>query len=109
MTPAGGSVDDLSLGETVLCGGVSGLAHSLLLYPVDLLKTRIQTEPSHYRRLSFAQVVRMHYHECGLRGFYRGFGLVAVFSFPSSALAFTTYQSVAHALTPRPRRHHGDL
>lgn len=98
VTPPEGSVDDLGLRERVLCGGLSGLLYSVVLYPVDLLKTRIQTEPTRYRHFGFAQAMAAQYRACGLRSFYRGFGLVAVCSFPSSALAFVSYDYFWHAL-----------
>lgn len=98
-TPHGTSVSDLSLRDTILCGGASGLVYAVFMYPVDLIKTRMQTEPKRYRQTGFVQAMQAQYRSTGLRSFYRGFGLVAVFSFPNSALIFVTYEYVTRWLT----------
>jgi hypothetical protein len=98
MTPPGRTVADLSLWDAILCGGLSGLVYSVFLHPVDLMKTRIQTEPKRYREKGFVQAVRTQYAAGGLRSFYRGFGLVALCSFPNSALLFVAYEYAMHGL-----------
>ncbi|KPA74546.1 putative mitochondrial Mitochondrial ornithine carrier protein-like protein [Leptomonas pyrrhocoris] len=98
MTPRGCSAADLPLWDTILCGGLSGLVYAVFVYPVDVMKTRIQTEPKRYRMKGFAQAVRTQYRTGGACSFYRGFGLVALFSFPSSALLFVTYEYAMHGL-----------
>lgn len=97
-TPPGGSAVDLPLWHTILCGGISGLVYAVSMYPVDLMKTRIQTEPRRYRETGFMQAMRWQYRKGGLRSFYRGFGLVALCSFPNSALVFLTYEYAMHGL-----------
>lgn len=99
MAPPGTAVADLPLQDTVLCGGASGLVYAVFMYPVDLIKTRIQTEPKRYRQINFVRAMHTQYRSSGLRSFYRGFGLVAVCSFPNSALVFVTYEYATRWLT----------
>ncbi|KAI6191519.1 putative carrier protein PET8 [Aphelenchoides bicaudatus] len=62
-------------------GASAGLAVDLSLYPIDTLKTRLQSHQGFYAAGGFKNV-------------YRGMGSVALGSAPGSALFFLTYSSM---------------
>ena len=65
-----------------LCAGAAaGLSVDLLLFPIDTIKTRIQTEAGFWRSGGFRKV-------------YSGLGSTAVGSMPGAALFFCTYEAV---------------
>lgn len=66
---------------SLLSGALSGLSVDLLFYPVDTLKTRLQSSKG------FLQ-------SGGFSGIYRGIGSVAVGSAPGAACFFVVYESI---------------
>ncbi|VDK68977.1 unnamed protein product [Litomosoides sigmodontis] len=68
-------------GRPLLCGAVAGLVVDLTLYPLDTIKTRLQSSEGFVGA-------------GGLRNIYRGMGSVVVGSAPSAALFFSTYNSL---------------
>ncbi|KAI1724219.1 mitochondrial carrier protein [Ditylenchus destructor] len=71
------------VGRWLLCGAVAGLAVDLSLYPLDTIKTRLQS------RQGFI-------HAGGFKNIYRGMSSVALGSAPGSALFFLTYSSTKY-------------
>uniref|UniRef100_A0A1I8AKW4 S-adenosylmethionine mitochondrial carrier protein n=1 Tax=Steinernema glaseri TaxID=37863 RepID=A0A1I8AKW4_9BILA len=65
----------------LVCGATAGLAVDLSLYPLDTLKTRLQSEVG-FRAAG------------GCRNLYRGMSSVAIGSAPGAALFFTSYSSI---------------
>jgi hypothetical protein len=66
---------------SLLSGALSGLSVDLLFYPIDTLKTRLQSSKG------FLQ-------SGGFSGIYRGIGSVAVGSAPGAACFFVVYESI---------------
>ncbi|XP_050083664.1 S-adenosylmethionine mitochondrial carrier protein homolog [Anopheles aquasalis] len=62
-------------------GGVAGLVVDVALFPIDTIKTRLQSE-------------RGFLASGGFRGVYRGLATTAAGSAPTSALFFCTYESL---------------
>uniref|UniRef100_A0A915ASZ4 S-adenosylmethionine mitochondrial carrier protein n=1 Tax=Parascaris univalens TaxID=6257 RepID=A0A915ASZ4_PARUN len=67
----------------LFCGASAGLAVDLSLYPLDTIKTRLQSKQG------FAAAG-------GLKNIYRGMSSVAVGSAPGAALFFSTYTATKH-------------
>ncbi|VDK65639.1 unnamed protein product [Anisakis simplex] len=67
----------------LLCGACAGLAVDLSLYPIDTVKTRLQS----------AQGFKA---AGGFKNIYRGMSSVAIGSAPGSALFFSTYTATKH-------------
>ena len=61
-------------------GAAAGLSVDLLFYPIDTIKTRLQSAQGFWR-------------SGGLRGVYRGMGSVAVGSAPGASIFFVTYET----------------
>lgn len=72
---------------SLLSGGVAGLVVDVVLFPIDTIKTRLQSENRFWRA-------------GGFRGIYNGLGPAAVGSVPSAALFFCTYESMKKFLMP---------
>jgi len=65
----------------LISGASAGLAVDLTLFPLDTIKTRLQSRQGFYAAGGFRQI-------------YRGMGSVALGSAPGSALFFVTYSSM---------------
>lgn len=72
---------------SLLSGGVAGLVVDVVLFPIDTIKTRVQSEKRFWRA-------------GGFRGIYNGLGPAAVGSVPSAALFFCTYEGMKKLLLP---------
>ena len=65
--------------KDLLAGAFAGFAVDTMLYPIDTLKTRMQSSQGFYK-------------SGGFRGIYKGFGSAAAGSMPGAALFFTGYE-----------------
>jgi solute carrier family 25 (mitochondrial S-adenosylmethionine transporter), member 26 len=64
---------------SLLCGGFAGLAVDIALFPLDTLKTRLQSAQGFF-------------WSGGFRGVYKGLSATAIGSAPGAALFFSTYE-----------------
>ncbi|RUS27124.1 mitochondrial carrier domain-containing protein [Jimgerdemannia flammicorona] len=88
---------DLSTPQLMLGGALGGMAYNFLLFPVDVIKSHMQTDEELGARRSaakrgFAQVAKEIYQGAGINGFYRGCGITVARSAPTSAIIFMTYE-----------------
>ncbi|KAM3443264.1 hypothetical protein MY4824_000567 [Beauveria thailandica] len=72
----------------LIAGAVAGTTVDLSLFPLDTLKTRLQSSAGFFASGGFA-------------GIYRGIGSAVVGSAPGAAFFFCTYESAKHYLGPR--------
>ncbi|KAM4022510.1 mitochondrial S-adenosylmethionine carrier protein [Anomaloglossus baeobatrachus] len=70
---------------SLLAGGTAGMCVDLILFPLDTVKTRLQS-PQGFSKAG------------GFRGIYAGVPSTAVGSFPNAAAFFVTYESVKRVL-----------
>ncbi|KAE9971979.1 hypothetical protein BLS_004217 [Venturia inaequalis] len=75
--------------RSLLSGALAGTTVDLSLYPIDTLKTRLQSTAGFLP-------------SGGFTGIYRGVGSAIVGSAPGAALFFVTYDSLKRHLTPTP-------
>jgi len=84
------------LGHNMLAGAFAGIAEHTVMYPVDLMKTRMQiinpTSGGLYTGISNA--VSTIYRLEGLRTLWRGVSSVIVGAGPAHAVYFGTYETV---------------
>ncbi|KAF2120984.1 mitochondrial carrier domain-containing protein [Lophiotrema nucula] len=71
--------------RSLIAGGLAGTTVDLSLYPLDTLKTRLQSSSGFYS-------------SGGFKGIYRGVGSAVVGSAPGAALFFITYDSIKRHL-----------
>ncbi|CAM9614898.1 unnamed protein product [Pylaiella littoralis] len=74
--------------SSLAAGGMAGTAVDVALYPLDTIKTRLQS-PEGFVKAG------------GLRGVYNGLSAAAVGSAPGAALFFSSYEAAKHALDPK--------
>lgn len=79
--------------SSLLSGGVAGLVVDVVLFPIDTIKTRLQSEKRFWRA-------------GGFRGIYNGLGPAAAGSVPSAALFFCTYEGIKKFLLPYAQESH---
>lgn len=72
---------------SLISGGMAGLVVDVVLFPIDTIKTRLQSEKRFWRA-------------GGFRGIYNGLSPAAAGSVPSAALFFCTYESLKKLLSP---------
>ncbi|KAJ9666429.1 Fe(2+) transporter [Coniosporium apollinis] len=90
---------NFSLAANMLAGAFAGIAEHSVMYPVDLLKTRMQIiNPSPtalYSGLSNAMVTITRVE--GFRTLWKGLSSVVLGAGPAHAVYFATYEAVKHA------------
>ncbi|KAK5635007.1 hypothetical protein RRF57_010719 [Xylaria bambusicola] len=79
----------------LLAGGIAGTTVDLSLFPLDTLKTRLQSHAGFFA-------------SGGFRGVYRGVGSAVVGSAPGAAFFFCTYEGVKDVLSRARRRQSDD-
>ncbi|KAK8407225.1 hypothetical protein O3P69_002051 [Scylla paramamosain] len=80
------SHEEPSFVTSLMAGGMAGTAVDVALFPLDTLKTRLQSEAG-FRASG------------GFRGIYSGLGPAALASAPNAALFFCTYESMKKVLS----------
>ncbi|GES85487.1 mitochondrial carrier [Rhizophagus clarus] len=91
--------DDLSAIELMSSGACAGMTYNLLMFPVDSIKSQMQTEEEINKitgkneiKRGFWRVGRELYKSDGISGFYRGCGITVARAAPSSAIIFMTFE-----------------
>ncbi|KAF1982913.1 mitochondrial carrier [Aulographum hederae CBS 113979] len=84
--------------DILIAGAIAAFTVDLLVYPLDTLKTRLQS-PDYVRRYTDGAKGTVN-RATMFRGLYQGVGSVIIATLPSSGAFFTTYESVKSTLTP---------
>ncbi|KAJ2864921.1 mitochondrial ornithine carrier protein [Coemansia erecta] len=101
---------DLGAGSIILAGGCAGVAYNTTSYPIDVVKSFIQTadvrqtgstqSTSHSQeRPGILGTIRTVYRRGGIPAFYRGLGITLVRAFPANAAMFMTYEYLCRLST----------
>ncbi|CAO1631502.1 unnamed protein product [Parajaminaea phylloscopi] len=77
--------------DTVVAGAMAALAVDALIYPLDTVKTRLQT-PDVAKRFPTRKAL--------FQGLYQGIGATVIVTLPSAGVFFTTYEGAKSALSP---------
>ncbi|KAH9977654.1 S-adenosylmethionine transporter [Lactifluus volemus] len=83
------SVKTPTFGQSLVAGGLAGTSVDLLFYPIDSIKTRLQSDHGFYKA-------------GGFRGIYNGVGSVVVGSAPGAAVFFCIYDTLKRVLPTPP-------
>lgn len=95
----------------LLCGGLAGVVTWASVFPLDVIKTRVQTQPwipvsevsaliQPPRRAGALQVSREAYAAGGLRVFFRGLAVCSVRAFIVNAVQWTVYEWIMREIGP---------
>ena len=92
LTPSGKSVRELSTIRLLLAGGIAGSLSWTMIYPLDVLKSRVQKEgfKPNGRYISYKEAIVECYKDGGYRSFTRGLGVTVARAFPANAVTFAT-------------------
>ncbi|GLA08313.1 hypothetical protein AnigIFM60653_009844 [Aspergillus niger] len=83
-----------------LSGAFAVLIVDFLVYPIDTLKTRIQSP--NYNKIYKDATTGAINRKLLFRGLYQGVGSVILATLPASGAFFTTYEGLKHTLTTNP-------
>jgi solute carrier family 25 (mitochondrial carnitine/acylcarnitine transporter), member 20/29 len=94
------SVKDGTQFTQLVAGGLAGMAYWGVPFPIDTIKSEVQTKPS---GTSTLQVAKQLLRERGIKGMYRGCGVTLVRAFPGNAVTFWMYERVMNLIHRKPR------
>ena len=96
------STTSSSLTRNAICGGLAGIASSIIVCPVDLVKTKLQTASrccsTSSTSFSSYQTTKEIYTNYGIRGLYRGLLVTVYRQFPSFVIYFGSYDVIKSTL-----------
>lgn len=98
---SGNGTDTLSPAAVLTAGGIAGIAYWFTCFPIDVVKSRFQTEPSAFGERQYRNTwdcVKKLAREQGWRGFWRGFTPCALRAFPANAACFFGYETTRSLL-----------
>ena len=72
--------------QRLLCGGITGIIFNLVLYPADVIKSRMMVTTA--KDGGPVTTARLLYQEAGVAGFWRGAGVTTLKAFPVNAAGF---------------------
>lgn len=80
--------------SSMTAGGLSGATYWLLLYPIDVIKSKAQSInlPSASSKFSYISLIRSIWAVNGARSFYGGLSACLLRSFPVNATTFCVYE-----------------
>jgi len=81
----------------MVAGGFGGLAFWTSIYPVDVVKSNMQTDHSDRSQRKYKTLIdcaNQIYKREGFRGFWKGYLACVYRSIPTNALAFLAYECV---------------
>ncbi|KAK4452035.1 mitochondrial carrier domain-containing protein [Podospora aff. communis PSN243] len=98
-----GNREDNSAARVLLCGGIAGVLTWASIFPLDVIKTRVQTQVLEGRgegegltgrgkRMGAWEVARQTYAQGGIRPFFRGLGVCSVRAFVVNAVQWAVYE-----------------
>jgi len=108
--------------KILLCGGLAGVVTWASIFPLDVIKTRVQTQSNLFGSLSEQdpllalrnhngiasrsslgafETAKLAYHEGGAGIFFRGLGLCSLRAFIVNAVQWAVYEWTMHALAQR--------
>lgn len=87
-------LESASLVSMLLAGGFAGALSWLVVYPIDVIKSNIQTLPDRtpkpQRKILY--VARHMYQQQGMAAFFKGLSVTMIRSFPVNAITFLGYE-----------------
>ncbi|TRY67464.1 hypothetical protein TCAL_05277 [Tigriopus californicus] len=97
MAPAGGDPSQLSLGRTLLAGGLAGICNWVVALPPDVIKSRLQTAPDGTYN-GVRDLFRHLLKEEGPKALFRGFVPTMLRAVPANACCFLGYEVTMSSL-----------
>ncbi|XP_077983850.1 mitochondrial ornithine transporter 1-like [Glandiceps talaboti] len=92
LTPTGSSKDDLSVPRLLFCGGFAGACLWTAIFPIDVVKSRIQVQSMVGTMEGFMPTLKNIYRTEGIRALYSGLGPCVLRSFPANGALFVAFE-----------------
>ncbi|KAI1869730.1 uncharacterized protein JN550_005711 [Neoarthrinium moseri] len=103
--------------KVLLCGGLAGVVTWASIFPLDVIKTRVQAQTldpearplienprKPYRRLGAVEITKEAYKEGGARVFFRGLTICSIRAFAVNAIQWAVYEWTMYELGERKQR-----
>ena len=103
--------------KVLLCGGLAGVVTWASVFPLDVVKTRVQTQilgigenaallgsgdaATIQKRLGSIEIARNAYRNEGMGVFFRGLGVCSVRAFIVNAVQWAVYEWIMRELDPK--------
>lgn len=88
----------LSVPQVSVAGGLAGMLCWFVSYPQDIIKTRLQLDPTYKRRSrldgGFSSCINDIYQRDGWKGFFRGLTPCLIRAYLANAIGFYIYEEV---------------
>jgi solute carrier family 25 phosphate transporter 23/24/25/41 len=86
----------LSMSDRFLAGGIAGLCSQTLIYPLEIVKTRLMSTPSaeNSKKVGIFNVINKVYQQSGPRGFFRGLVPSLIGVFPYAAIDLSVFETL---------------
>lgn len=95
MTPEGEELSQAPIIGAFIAGGISGCSSWLFTYPIDYVKTVIQSQSlSKILYKSATECAIMKYKNHGFKTFFKGFGVTMMRSFPVNGTGFFSFEAM---------------
>lgn len=79
--------------QVIGAGAISGIIYNSVMFPVDTIKTRLQTIT--HQTVRFDRVIRDIYYQNGIPGFYRGLFPTLARAIPGNGAVFYCYEMIS--------------
>jgi len=89
LTPPGKTKDEIGAVKTVIAGGVAGVTLWTIIFPADVVKSRLQVTGATTPMLTMMSEI---YKKEGLLALYNGLGPSVMRTFPATGALFLTYE-----------------
>ncbi|GKY91503.1 hypothetical protein MPSEU_000122500 [Mayamaea pseudoterrestris] len=89
----------ISLQQRMLCAAASGLTCWTVIFPLDVLRSRLLAGHDATAHVSAWQATKDLYKQSGVRGFYRGFSVTVLRAGPVAAVVLPIYDVALEALS----------
>lgn len=88
-----GFAQGLHFASLLFCGATTGAVVWTLMFPIDVVKSKIQANPSRTGPSAFS-VAKAHFAAEGWKGFYKGWTAAIYRAFPAHAVVLATYSTL---------------
>ncbi|KAI5965336.1 uncharacterized protein KGF55_001557 [Candida pseudojiufengensis] len=75
-----------------IAGAASGFLAGVVVCPLDVIKTKLQAQGSHGKKLNFRQTLKSILRDEGIKGLYRGLVPITIGYLPTWTIYFTVYE-----------------
>ena len=89
LTPPGKTKEEIGAVRTVVAGGVAGVTLWTLIFPADVIKSRLQMTGSTTPMLTMMKDI---YKKEGMMALYNGLGPSIIRTFPATGALFLIYE-----------------